>query len=313
MDRLDALEIFVAVADQGSFIAAARQLNRAPTAVTRAVAQLEERLGTRLFNRTTRAVALTDAGTRYLDLSRRALSDFAALELSAASERTEPRGTITLTAPEMFGRLHVLPVVQNFMRDFPAVDISLLLLNRIVSYVDEGVDLGIRIARLSDSSLQAIQVGEVRRILCASPAYLAKRRRPVTPQDLLQHETIAVSGTRPVVDRWAFDSSARLAGKGNGNSRKPGREINVAIRPRLVVNSVLASLDAAVSGGGICRPISYQADELISAGKLVRLLEEYEPAPIPIQVVHPAGRYLAPKIRLFIDRAVAELRANFGG
>src|SRR5215475_4973141 len=172
MDRLDELAIFVAVAEQGSFVAAARYLGRSPAAVTRAVAALEDRLATRLLNRTTRAVALTDAGARYLELGRRALAEFEELELSAASERLEPRGVLTVTAPEMFGRLHLLPVIRAFMHVYPAVKVMLLLLNRIVSFVDEGVDAGLRIAHLPDSSLHAIQVGWTRRIIAASPAYL---------------------------------------------------------------------------------------------------------------------------------------------
>jgi DNA-binding transcriptional LysR family regulator len=298
MDRLEALELFVAVAERGSFVAAARHLNRAPAAVTRAVASLEERLGTRLFNRTTRAVALTDAGARYLELSRRALSEFAALELSAAAEQAEPRGAISLTAPEMFGRLHVLPIVLDFMADFPAIDVSMMLLNRVVSYVDEGVDLGIRIGALSDSSLQAIQVGQVRRVTCASAAYLAREGAPQRPQDLGRHAAIVVTGVRPVVDRWIF-------------ARPGGGEISVAVKPRLAINSVQATLDAAVAGAGICRPISYQSDDLVNAGKLLRLLQDYEPPALPIQIVHPAGRYLAPKLRLFIDRLAAGLRGKF--
>jgi DNA-binding transcriptional LysR family regulator len=303
MDRLEALELFVAVAERGSFVAAARQLNRAPAAVTRAVASLEERLGARLFNRTTRAVALTDAGARYLELSRRALDDFAALELSAAAEQSEPRGGITLTAPEMFGRLHVLPVVLAFMRDYPAIEISMLLLNRVVSYVDEGIDLGLRIGELSDSSLQAIHIGHVSRVVSASPAYLAARGTPKVPQDLSAHDVIAVTGVRPVIDRWSFG--------GNPLKTKKMPVSHVAVRPRLAVNSVRACLDATAAGAGICRQLSYQSATLIKSGKLKRLLPDYEPAPSPIQIVHPAGRFLAPKLRLFIDRLAADLRGKF--
>jgi DNA-binding transcriptional LysR family regulator len=298
MDRVDLLAIFVAVAEQGSFIAAARRTNRSAAAVTRAIAMLEERLGLRLFNRTTRAVALTDAGTRYLELCRRTLSDFEELELSAASEKLEPRGLLTVTAPEMFGRLHVLPIVQSFMRDYPAINVSMLLLNRIVSYIDEGVDLGIRIAQLADSSLQAIQVGHIQRIICASPDYLTVQGIPKTPADLTRHDAIAVSGVRPVIDRWTFGSGAR--------------EVTIPVRTRLVVSTVQAALDAAVADGGIIRVMSYQSAQLEAEGKLQRILIGHEPPPLPIHIVHPAGRYLAPKVRLFIDRAVDVLRGKFG-
>jgi len=297
MDRLDELAIFVAVAEQGSFVAAARHLGRSPAAVTRAVAALEDRLGTRLFNRTTRAVALTDAGGRYLDLCRRALAEFEELELSAASERSEPRGLLTVTAPEMFGRLHILPIAQAFMRAYPAVRVSLLLLNRMVSFVDEGIDLGVRIAELQDSSLRAIQVGWVRRVAVASPAYLAARREPGSPADLTAHDIIAITGIRTAYDRWSF-------GAGAG-------ETTVILEPRLTLSTVQAALDAAVAGGGIVRPLSYQSAPLEAGGQLRRLLRDQEPPPIPIHLIHPAGRYLAPKVRLFIDRAVAALRGRF--
>jgi DNA-binding transcriptional LysR family regulator len=301
MDRLDELAVFVAVAEQGSFVAAARRLGRSPAAVTRAVAALEDRLGTRLFNRTTRAVALTDAGTRYLDLCRRALAEFEELELSAASERLEPRGQLTVTAPEMFGRLHILPIVQAFMAAYPAVKVSLLLLNRIVSFVDEGVDLGLRIGQLPDSSLRAIQVGWTRRVVAASPGYLAARGEPEMPADLAAHDAIAVAGVRAAQDRWSFGPAP---GQAEG-------ETTVAVNARLVVSTVQAALDAAVAGGGLVRPLAYQSAPLEAEGRLRRILRPHEPAPLPIHLVHPAGRYLAPKVRLFIDRAVTSLRGRF--
>jgi DNA-binding transcriptional LysR family regulator len=297
MDRLETVEIFVAVAEAGSFIGAARRLGRSPAAMTRAVAALENRLGIRLFNRTTRAVALTDAGARYLERARRALTEFSDFELSAAGEQQVPQGLLTVTAPEMFGRLHILPIAQNFMRDYPQVDISLLLLNRIVSYVDEGIDLGLRIAPLPDSSLQAILVGHVRRICCASPEYIAAHGAPRRVEDLAQHAIIATTGVRPVVDRWAFEAG--------------GKTVSVPVQPRLAVNSVQAALDAAIGGGGIVRLLSYQSAIPEAAGTLVRVLEEARQPPIPIHIVHPAGRHLALKARIFIDRTVGTLREKF--
>jgi DNA-binding transcriptional LysR family regulator len=299
LDRLETLSVFVAVADQGSFVGAARHLELSPASVTRAIAALEQRLQTRLFNRTTRAVALTDAGQRYLDLCRRALAEFEELELSAASEGAEPRGLITMTAPELFGRLHVLPVALAFMRRYPGVKVSLLLLNRIVSFVDEGIDLGLRIAHLPDSSMRAILVGHVRRVVCASPDYLARRGTPKTPAELAGHDVIFVSGTRPASERWSF-----------GSAKHP---TSVAIDPRLVVTTAQAGLDAAAAGGGILRLLTYQSEALERSGGLRRILAGSEPPPIPIHIVHPAGRYLAPKLRLFIDDCVAALRSKFGG
>jgi len=298
MDRLESLEIFVAAADAGSFAEAARRVGRSPAAVTRAVAELEERLGMRLFNRTTRAMALTDSGTRTLDQARRALAEFAALELSAAGEQAAPRGLLTVTAPEMFGRLHILPIAQAFMREHQAVDVSLLLLNRIVSFMDEGVDLGLRIAHLPDSSLQAILVGHVRRVCCASPAYLAAAGTPARFQDLRDHAVVAINGFRPASERLSFEQDDKT--------------VSVPVRPRLAVNSVQAALDAAIAGGGIAVLLSYQAAAAEAAGGLVRLFADQPQPPIPIHIVHPAGRYLAPKVRLFIDRATAILRGKFG-
>ena len=288
MDRLDSLALFVAVAEKGSFISAARRLHRSPAAVTRAVAALEDRLATRLLNRTTRAVALTDAGARFVDRCRRALAEFEALELSAASEQAEPRGLLTVTAPEIFGRLHVLPIAQAFLAEHAGVRISLLLLDRVVGLVDEGVDVGVRIAHLPDSSLRAIHVGDVRRVACASPAYLATRGTPKMLKHLGAHDVITVDGVSPAGERWP------------------------KARSRLTVNTMQAALDAAVAGGGIVRVFSYQADGYEQAGALRRVLGAHEPAPIPIHVIHPAGRHLPAKARAFIDKAVVSLRSKFG-
>lgn len=287
MDRLDSLAIFVAVAEEGSFVSAARRLRRSPAAVTRAVAALEDRLVTRFLNRTTRAVALTDAGARFLNRCRRALAEFEALELSAASEQAEPRGLLTVTAPEIFGRLHVLPIAQAFLAEHGGVRLSLLLLDRVVSLVDEGVDVGVRIAHLPDSSLRAIHVGDVRRVACASPAYLAARGTPKTLKHLSAHDVIAVEGASPAGKHWP------------------------KARSRLTVNTMQAALDAAVAGGGIVRVFSYQAEAYEQAGELRRVLAAHEPAPIPIHVIHPAGRHLPAKARLFIDEAVVRLRSKF--
>jgi DNA-binding transcriptional LysR family regulator len=299
MDRLENLEAFVAAAESASFTAAARKLRKTPAAVTRAIAALEGRTGLRLFNRTTRAVALTEAGGRYLDQAKRALAEFAALELTAAGDQATPRGTLSVTAPEMFGRLHVLPIALDFMAAHPAIEVSLTLLNRIaayVSFVEEGIDLGVRIAHLSDSTLRAIQVGHVRRVCCASPDYLGRHGTPKRIEDLTQHDAILTTGVRPNPERWIFEAQNKT----------------VTVKPRLTLNSVQASLDAAAAGGGIARPFSYQAAAFEAEGKLVRLFEDRPEPPIPIHIVHPAGRYLPPKTRLFIDRAVPELRTKFG-
>jgi DNA-binding transcriptional LysR family regulator len=297
-DRLEELRVFVAIVEEGGFARAARRLQRSAAAVTRALAELEARLGTRLLTRTTRALALTEAGTRCLGEARLVLGAYDALERSASRERAEPAGLLTISAPEMFGRLHVLPIAMRYMQRFPRVRVSLLLLNRIVSLVEEDVDLGVRIARLADSSLRAIQVGAVRRVVCASAAYLTAHGSPRTPRDLAGHGAIAVADAPPRRLRWSFTG--------------PAGAVAVAVAPRLVVNTVQAALDAAVADGGLVRVLSYQAEPLEAAGRLTRVLRDCEPAPIPINLVHPAGRHLAPAVRSFIDAAVPELRRRFG-
>jgi DNA-binding transcriptional LysR family regulator len=295
MDRLDALTIFIAVAEQGSFVGAARRLGRSPAAVTRAVAALEDRLATRLFNRTTRAVALTDAGARYLDSGRRLLAEFDDLE-AEAGDRTAPRGTLAVTAPILFGRLHVLPIALDFLQDHPAVDLRLLLLDRVVSLIDEGIDIGVRLGRLPDSTLRAIPAGSVRRAVYASPDYLARHGEPAVPQDLASHVCVAFADGLATADRWNFGRDETA--------------FAVAVRPRLAVNTAEAAVDAA--GLGITRVITYQAAAMEQAGRLTRILRDHEPPAAPIQLVHPAGRHLPAKVRLFADRAVAALRARFG-
>lgn len=203
MDRLDSLVIFVALAEQGSFIGASRKLGRSPTAVSRAVATLENEWGAQLFTRTTRANALTKVGEIYLEQARRVIAEYDMLK-DAVATQGDFSGLITITAPEMFGRMHVLPLVQDYMAMNSRVEISLLLLNRIVSFIDEGVDLGFRIAHLADSSLRAIRLGEVRQVLSASPDYLAKAGVPIHPRDLAGHRIIATTGGRPLPGRWRF-------------------------------------------------------------------------------------------------------------
>jgi DNA-binding transcriptional LysR family regulator len=297
-DRLDALTIFVAVAEQQSFAEAARQLGRSPASVTRAIAALEERLQTRLFNRTTRSVALTDAGVRYLDGCRRLLATYDELEAVNFAERVEPRGWINIAAPVMFGRLHVLPLVQSFLDDYPQVDVRLLLLDRVVSLVDEGLDLGVRIGQLPDSTLRAVRVGQVRRVVCATPRYIARRGMPATPRDLRNHSVVACTAVTPVPDRWSF--------------QHPSGVTSVAVAPRLVVNTTAAAVDAALEDFGVTCILSYQAEPHAAAGRLQSVLVQYEPPPTPIHIVHPEGRHLPAKVRLFLDYAIEGLRRKFG-
>jgi len=297
-DRLDALAIFVTVAEQRSFAEAARRMNRSPAAVTRGVAALEAHLQTRLFNRTTRAVALTDAGARYLENCRRLLAVYDELEAVDVGERVEPRGWINVTAPTMFGRLHVLPLVRTFIDEYSQVDVRLLLLDRIVSLVDEGLDLGVRIGQLPDSSLRAVHVGAVRRVICAEPQYIARHGAPATPRDLGNHRVVACTTVTPTPERWSFHGRAGA--------------ISVPVRPRLVVNTTAAAIDAALCGLGLTCILSYQAEPHTAAGRLQIVLSEWEPPPAPIHIVHPEGRYLPAKVRLFLDHAAHGLRRKFG-
>ncbi len=296
-DRLEALTIFVAVAEQKSFIEAARQLRRSSASVTRGVAALEERLQTRLFNRTTRSVALTDAGARYLENCRRLLASYEELEAIPLGEWIEPRGWINVTAPTMFGRLHVLPLVRDFLGEYRQVEVRMLLLDRIVSLVDEGLDLGIRIGQLPNSSLRAVHVGQVRRVVCATPQYIARHGVPATPRDLANHTVVACTAVTPIPDRWSFHGPSGLT--------------PVAVAPRLVVNTTAAAVDAALDGLGLACIMSYQADPHVAAGRLQTVLLEYEPPPAPIHIVHPAGRHLPAKVRLFLDHAAEGLRRKF--
>jgi DNA-binding transcriptional LysR family regulator len=297
-DRLDALTVFVAVADQQSFAEAARQLSRSSVSVTRAVAALEERLQIRLFNRTTRSVALTDAGARYLESCRRLLATYDELEAVNLHERVQPRGRINVTAPTMSGRLHVLPIVQSFLAQYPQVDIRMLLLDRVVSLVDEGLDLGVRIGQLPDSALRAIRVGQVRRVVCATPQYISRHGVPATPRDLRNHSIVACTAVTPIPDRWSF--------------YRPSGLISVAVTPRLVVNTTAAAVDAALDGVGFTCILSYQAEPHAVDGRLHTVLVECEPPPAPIHIVHPEGRHLPGKVRLFLDYAAEALRRKFG-
>ncbi|MGO9390144.1 LysR family transcriptional regulator [Rhodoblastus sp.] len=296
MDRLDSIAIFVAVAERGGFVAAARKLGRSPAAVSRAVAALEDLLGQRLFNRTTRALSLTEAGERLLERGRRVLAEFEDMADAVRGEAA-PKGLLTITAPVMFGRLHVMPIVRAFLLENPGLDVNLLLFDRIVPLVDEGVDVGLRIGELPDSSLIALRVGAVRRVLVASKDYLSAQGEPQTPEDLAEHAFISTFGVMPQASHWTLG---------------PGEEKTIRFRPRLTVNSVDAALDAAISGLGIARLFSYQVEEAVAQGRLIRILREFEPPAAPIHLVRPAGRHPPQKVSLFIKKAAAVLRGKFG-
>ena len=292
MDRFHNLEVFCTVAELRSFSKAANSLRISAAAVTRAVASLEEHLGARLLNRTTRSLSLTEAGSQFLDSARRILADLEEAEKTAAGDAAAPSGHLTLTAPLTFGRMHVTPALLEFLRAQPKVTASLTLLDRIVSLTEEGIDAAIRIGDLPDSSLVARAVGEVQRICVASPAYLAARGAPAAPADLRQHDILAFPGANPARE-WRFRDGKRTKA--------------VAIAPRLEVNDAAASIAGAVLGEGITMAFTYMVASLLAEGKLKLVLDEFTLPPVPVQIVYQESRLMPAKLRAFIDFAAPRL------
>jgi DNA-binding transcriptional LysR family regulator len=293
MDRLDAMRAFVAVGEAQGFAPAARKLGLSPPAVTRAVAALEERVGTRLLHRTTRIVRLTDAGARFLADCRRILGELDEAEASAAGSHTRPAGQLTVTAPILFGRMFVAPIVLDFLKRYPAVSVRTILLDRVADLIEEGLDAGIRIAHLPDSSMAAIRVGEVRRVVCASPGYLAQHGIPKSPTDVARHDAISFGPVEGPVS-WPF-----LVG---------GRTETVTPPARFMANTADVAVAAAIAGHGLTQVLSYQVAAEVRARKLRIVLAEFEQSPIPIHVVHAAGRRANARVRAFVDFAAARLR-----
>jgi len=295
MDQIHLMNVFVAVGEEESFAAAARRLDLSPAAVTRAISGLEEQLGVKLLLRTTRNVRLTEAGRRYLDDTRNILSSIAEANEAAAGVNSAPKGNLTVTASVLFGKSFVMPSIVRYLKEFPEVEVSAYFLDRVVNLVDEGMDVAVRIGHLPDSSLKALRVGQVRRVLCASPEYLAKNGVPQHPADLLRHTVIAASGISPRVE-WKF-----------GAVDDPTM---VRMKPRLTVTSNDAAIDAAVSGLGICRLLSYQIAGELTDGRLKIILADYEESSWPVHVMHRESKYGSSKVRNFIDMLVADLRAH---
>ena len=298
MDQLEAMRVFAAIADGGSLSAAARALGIPVASVSRKLGALEAHTGARLLSRTTRRMALTEAGRRYLDTVRRVLAAIEEADRSVASETRDLDGTLAVTAPLVFGRLHVLPIVAEFLRLHPRVDVRLVLADRNVELIDEGLDVAIRIGALPDSSLVATRVGAVRRITCASPAYLRARGTPAAPEELAAHDTIAFSMLAPG-GRWSY----------------PGRRgaRSVAVRARLSVTTAEAAVDATVAGLGVTRILSYQAAAALAAGQLVAILERFEPPAAPVHVLHGEGGQPRVRVRAFTTLAAKRLRETLRG
>ena len=297
MDRIDAMQAFVAVADLQGFAPAARKLGLSPSGVTRLIAALEDRLGARLLQRTTRSVTLTDVGTRYLERVRRILGDVEEAEGSAQDERTRPNGRLVVSAPVGFGRLHVSLVMSTYLKRYPEVLGELRLSDRMINLVEDGVDLAVRIGQLADSSLVARHVGEMRRIVVASTGYLKARGEPQTPQAVASHETIQFGAMTASPD-WRFVDGAS--------------EIRIACAPRFTTNSADAAIQYAEQDGGLTRVLAYQAAEAIKAGRLRIVLAKFEQPPLPIQIVYPTSRLLSAKVRTFVDLVIESSDWHFG-
>ena len=297
MDRLHAMTVFVTVADVGSFAAAARHLRLSPPAVTRAVASLEEHIGVRLLNRTTRNLMLTEAGTRYLVATRQILADIEECERTAAGEQGEAAGHLVITASVKFAQLHLMPVMSAFLDAHPKLTTNVICLDRIVNLIEDGIDVAIRIGELEDSTLHARRCGEVQRILVASPGYIEKHGQPQRPGELKSHDIIAFTGLSPNRE-WRFHG--------------PGKPSTVRIAPRIEINDPGAALAAAEEGHGITRALSYMVADELRTGRLVPVLEAFNTAPVPVHLVFAGGRTLPAKTRSFIDFSVPLLQARLG-
>ncbi|WP_457420691.1 LysR family transcriptional regulator [Roseateles sp. P5_E7] len=295
MDRLQAMEVFVAVVDHGGFAAAARRLDLSAPVVTRAVAELETRLGVRLLTRTTRTVRVTEAGARYAEDCRRILADVGDAESATSDSRSQIKGLLSVTAPVLFGNLHVTPIVADYLQRYPDVDAQCVFVDRMVNLVEEGMDVAVRIGELPDSTLRAVPVGRVRRMLVASPGYVAAHGRPLRPDELSGHVLIHPTQVLPYPE-WRFAEG--------------GRPLVQRIRPRLRTTTNDAARSFALAGLGIARLLSYQVADALASGALLPLLEDFETPPLPVHVVHHEGRHMTQKVRAFVDLAVATLRAN---
>lgn len=298
MDRIDAMTAFVAVADLQGFAPAARRLGLSASAVTRLVAALEERLGARLLQRTTRSVTLTDVGARYLERARRILADLEEADDTVQAEQAQPRGRLVVSAPVGFGRLHVTPLMSAFLQRYGDVAGELRLNDRMVNLVEEGVDLAVRVGHLADSSLMARQVGDMPRVVVASPAYLERRGIPKEPEDIAGHDTIQF-GAPAAAPEWRF--------------LRDGAEVRVTHAPRFTCNIADAAIWHAVQGGGLTRVLAYQAAEALAAGKLKPVLADFAPPAVPIHLLYPTSRLLSAKVRAFIDLAIETTDWHFGG
>jgi DNA-binding transcriptional LysR family regulator len=295
VDRFQALQVFVKVADCGGFAAAARDLAISPPSVTRAVSMLEDRLKTRLFVRTTRSVRLTESGERFLQDSRRILLELEEAEEAAVGSHAAPRGELRITAPVLFGRMFVTPILGDFLDRFPLVQARTLFVDRVVNLMDEGLDVAIRIGDLPDSSLMAVRAGAVRRVVFASPDYLDRNGIPQQPAELSSHR---------LIQSLAMGASAAWDFRENGKTKA------IPVQPRLRMNTNDAVIELAVRGWGISRLLSYQIAPDLDDGRLQVVLSAFELPPLPIHVLHQEGRFVSARVRAFVDFMVERLRAD---
>ncbi|HEX5393853.1 MAG TPA: LysR family transcriptional regulator [Rhodocyclaceae bacterium] len=295
MDKLRAMTVFVRIVEAGSLSAAADQLDTSLASVVRSLAALEKALGVRLLNRTTRRIALTDEGREYSERCRQVLAQVEEAEAALSARQITPAGRLAITAPVMFGRLHVEPVLTDFLSSYPEVRAELLLLDRIVDLLEEGLDLAIRIGEPAESSLVAIPLGRTRRVLCASPDYLARQGTPATPADLAGHRGIRFTGLASGTE-WEFSAG--------------GKTVRASVDEAFATNQVDAALNACLKGLGCGRFLAYQSRELIAAGRLVSILTDFEPPSVPVNLTYPHSRLLSSRVRAFVDWAVPRLRAR---
>ncbi len=298
MDRIDAMKVFVAALDEGSLAGAGRKLGRSPAAVSRAIAFLEAHVGAELLHRTTRSIKLSEAGERYAVACRRVLVDLEEADIVAAGERSAPRGLLTITAPVAAGENILRPIVDDFMDQYPAVNVRLHFLDRPANLIDEGIDLALRFAHLADSTLVAVRVGEVRRVVVASPRYLAQHPVIEEPADLAKHQIVAM--THFGIDSWSFPPL-------------PGSSVprTVQFTPRFIVNSIRGAVASAVRGRGVTRMFAYHIADQLRDGTLKIVLADDEHEPLPVNLIAPHGRMQVPKVRAFVDFAVPRLKAHF--
>jgi DNA-binding transcriptional LysR family regulator len=295
MDRLEAMAVLLAVVEEGSLSAASRRLRVPLPTISRKLADLERHLRTQLVVRTSRRIELTDAGRAYVVAAKGILEQVEEAERAAAGEYSVPRGELHVTAPEVFGRRHLLPVALEFLADNPEITLRLFLADRQVNLVEEHIDVAVRIGHLEDSGLIATRVGSVERVICASPTYLARRGTPRTPEDLKEHDGITFRGF-PIAPEWRY--------------RRDGAAFAIEPRTRLAVNTTDAAIDAALAGLGIIRVLSYQVADELGAGALHPVLKEFTPEPLPVSLVYPDAGLLAPKVRTFLNWTAPRLRAR---